>query len=101
MRCSERLGIVTVEQQHDTLIRVGIGRHRRAIDEKTYGGAIRIVVMNGKQNRLLVSFGIAPGAMRKEALVAKRPQMRVERVEALLPWYVDHRAPAALDRFFE
>src|SRR6516165_408836 len=40
---SKGVGILSVEQQDDALIRMSIGRHRRAIDEKTNDGAIRIV----------------------------------------------------------
>src|SRR6185369_6579747 len=57
-----RVGILAVEDQHDALIVAGILRHRRAVEQEAYRGAVWIVVIDGQQNRLLARLRFAPGA---------------------------------------
>src|SRR4051812_16292381 len=67
------VAISAVEQEHDPLIGRGVGRYRRAVQQEAHAGAVRIVVVDREQDRLLAGIGISPGAVRKKAVVSKRP----------------------------
>src|SRR5262245_40480314 len=62
-------GILAVEDEHDTLIGVSIRRNRRAVDEEAHDRLVRVVVVDGEQNRLLRRVDLAPGPVREEAVV--------------------------------
>src|SRR5882757_9809736 len=97
----ERIGILAVEQQHDTRIACGILRHRRALDEETHRSAIGVVGVDGDQDRLTFGLRIAPGAVRQKAVVGEGPQMAVKRLHPLFRGRLHHHAPATLKRFLE
>ena len=64
-------------------------------------GAVRVVVSDGQQDRLLGRFGISPGPVRKKEIVAPRPQMGIERLNTLFRGGLHHDPPATLKRLLQ
>src|SRR6202040_133417 len=81
---SYRFRIGTVEHQHNSLIAGEIRRHQRSIDEKAHRGAVWIVTVNRENDRLLARLRFAQGAVGKEAVLPKCPQVSIERVNPFL-----------------
>src|SRR5215831_3966683 len=77
-RGSDRVGILAINDEHDALISVGIGGHRRAVDQEAHRRAVRVIAVEREQDRLLARLSLAPSTVREEAVVAEGPQMRVE-----------------------
>src|SRR4029079_4676055 len=74
---------------------------RGVIDKETYGSAIWIAVIGSEQHRLLGRLGFAPRSVRKKAIVAVDPQMRIKRLDALLGRTLHDNFPTSLQRFLK
>src|SRR5262249_55810436 len=96
-----RVRTLTVDGGPDAMISVATRRHRRAIDQEAHRRAVRVIAVEREQDRLLARLGLAPGTVREKAVVAKGPQVRVERLDSLLRSRLHDHAPAALERFFD
>jgi hypothetical protein len=96
-----RVRVVAIEQDHDALISGGVSRQRNAVDEETNVRAIRIGFVHRDQHRLRLRVAVAFGAVRQETVLAVRPQMRIERVDALLRSGLHHDVPAPLQGSFQ
>src|SRR5215471_8018582 len=97
----DRFIVVSIEQQYNTTILGGILRHRRTIDQKAHRRGVRIMIPGGQQHWLIHGALLAKRAMRQETVVAKRPQVSIERVNPLLDGAVHHHPPTPLDAFFQ
>src|SRR5215468_3513746 len=96
-----RFIVVSIEQQHNTIILRGILRHRRTIDQKAHRRSVWIMIPGGQQHWLIHGALLTKRAVRQETVVAKRPQVSVERVNALFDGGVHHHPPTPLDAFFQ
>src|SRR4029079_14321449 len=94
-RRRNRVIVLAIKHQHQSLVAAGVRRHRYAVEKEADCSAIRIVLGGGEQDRLRRGFAGTGGAMRQEAVVAVGPQMRIERIDALLGAGLHHHAPAA------
>src|SRR5262249_10850432 len=63
--------------------------------------AVRVIVVEREQDRLLARLSLAPSTVREEAVVAEGPQMRVECLDSFFRSRLHDHAPAALERFFD
>ena len=63
-RRDERISIVAIEQQHHTLIAVRIAWQRGIVNQEANVGAIRIVVFDRKDDRLIGHITDTPCCMR-------------------------------------
>ncbi len=78
------IGILSVDEEHDALIILRVSRHRCTIDQKSNLRAVGVITFEREQDRLLARLRLSPCAVRQEAVVAKSPQLGVERLEPFL-----------------
>src|SRR4029077_9379513 len=64
-------------------------------------GAVWIVTINRENDRLLARLRFAPGAVGKEAVLPKCPQVSIERVNPFLRSALHQGAPAAFHALFQ
>jgi hypothetical protein len=79
-----RLLVVCIEQKYDALIGLGVGRHRRTINQEAYDCPIRVAFVEREKDRLTGCFRVSPCPMRQKSIVTVSPQKRVQRLEPLL-----------------
>ena len=93
--------ILAVEKEHHALIGGDILRHQRPLDKEAHHRAVRIVIVDRQQNRLLRGFRLTPGTVRQKGIVAPGPQMRVERLDAFFGGRLHHDPPTAVERLLQ
>src|SRR5215470_2791335 len=79
-----RLVIAAVEQQYNAIVLLDILRQRRPVDQEAHRRGVRIMVLHRQQHRLIRSGRLTKRSVGKKAVLAKRPQVSIERVDALL-----------------
>src|SRR5690606_29509537 len=77
----QRLGIGAVEQEHDAFVAAEIGR-LGTVGKEADRRAVGIVSALRQPHRLLLGPAVGGGAVREERIVAVRPQVGVERLQA-------------------
>ena len=73
----------------------------RAVDEEAHAGAVGRLASGREVDGLLGGVAILGGAVREEAVLLVGPQREIDRSETLVASRLHHRAPAALERFFD
>src|SRR6516225_8818382 len=58
-RGRDRVGILSVNDEHNAPIGVGIRGHRRAVDQKAHRRTVRVVAIEREQDRLLACLSLA------------------------------------------
>src|SRR5438477_4548537 len=96
-----RVRVAAVEDEHDAPIARRVRRHLGAFEEKAHACAVWIVGLDGEQDRLLLGLRFVDGAVRQETIIGEGPQLRVERLDALLGGRLHDHPPAALERFLK